>query len=108
MRESTTTLSRRSPDNNSLGAELQKLPSWLRRRLASCPRSPRGVHQWMFATSRRLLAYVDEEVTFQLLRERTRDHTRIGRRVRDREIYSQIQSAVLHPWRPPARRDPHA
>ena len=97
MKDRSATLSRRSPDNNSLGAELEKLPSWLRRRLASCPRSPRGVHQWMFGTSRRLLAYIDEGLTFELLRERTRD---IGRVVHDKEIRNQIASARKTAWRP--------
>ena len=86
-------------------SKLSHLPRWLQMRLASCPKSPRGVHQWIWSSARRLLHFYDDhELIFKLLRERTQDNKRVGRRVRDREIRDQIKSASQNPWRPAERR----
>jgi len=87
----------RKNDNRSRALE-NGLPRWLLIRLNSCPRRPRkGVHYWIYSTSRRLWAFLDETEIFQLLWARTRH---VGRVVGEKEIRNQIASAKATAWRP--------
>ena len=79
----------------------QKLPGWLQAEINSCPRRPRkGVYPWLYRVSRQLHAHLSPEEIFRLLWSKTRN---VGRRVGDKEIRAQIESAARTAWQPPRR-----
>jgi hypothetical protein len=79
----------------------QKLPSWLQAEINSCPRRPhKGVHPRLYRVSRQLHAHMGREEIFQLLWSKTRN---VGRRVSDKEIRTQIESAARTAWHPHRR-----
>jgi hypothetical protein len=73
---------------NSLQSQL---PHWLQAKLNSCPRSPFGVHQFLFNTARRLHAYREPAQVETLLADAVKN---CGREVTAKEIRQAVESAA--------------
>jgi hypothetical protein len=67
------------------------LPKWLQRKLHSAPKSPFGVHQFLFNTARRLHAYREPGQVETLLANAVKN---CGRKVGSREIQEAISNAA--------------
>jgi hypothetical protein len=79
---------------NSLQSQL---PHWLQAKLNSCPRSPCGVHQFLFHVSRRLHAYRGPAIIESLLADAVKN---CGRAVPATEIKSAVENAAKTAWKP--------
>jgi hypothetical protein len=79
---------------NSLQSQL---PHWLQAKLNSCPRSPFGVHQFLFNTARRLHAYREPAQVETLLADAVKN---CGRAVPEKEIRTAVLNAELTAWKP--------
>jgi hypothetical protein len=70
---------------------------WLQRKLNSAPKSPFGVHQYLFLTARRLHAYRGPAIIESLLADAVKN---CGRPVPATEIKSAVENAAKTAWKP--------
>ncbi len=73
------------------------LPNWLQRKLNSAPKSPCGVHQFLFNTARRLHAHMEPGQIETLLADAVRN---CGRAVPEKEIRTAVVNAEKTAWKP--------
>lgn len=79
------------------------LPQWLRKALASPPRSGEGVHNWIYKMAHKLRPYLSGKDICALLAECVRD---CGRAVPEKEIRDAVISAKANPGKPSGKGQP--
>jgi hypothetical protein len=72
-------------------------PKFLRELLESCPRSPNGVHQWLYRVARLLRRYHPDQEVHEIL---ARKSANCGRHVGQREIQETVRNAGIYKWEP--------
>jgi len=79
-------------------AELNRLPQFARKLLASCPTAGNGVHNWLFRAARVLHRYYPNKRELALLLEAA--SANCGREVPEREIIDAITNSESCAWNP--------
>jgi hypothetical protein len=79
--------------------DLDTLPPFLIELLNHPPRAGGGLHQWLFACACHLHVHLDESAIIELLLEKAADCGRPPEKL-DREVRSQVKSALAHMWLP--------
>ncbi len=80
-----------------MNAAQSNLPKWLQAKVNSCPKSPLGVHPFLFNVSRHLHRHLERGQIETLLADAVKN---CGRAVPEKEIKSAVNNSIATAWKP--------